>query len=98
MRVAMLRRILPYLPEIGSMAFRRKIVDLFPHEGVQMLKTAVDVMHRRSVEIYGAKKRALAEGDEVVTRQVGEGKDIMSILRTSTGYMRSRASSNACVY
>ena len=78
----MLRRILPYLPDFGSRAFRRKLVDICPHEGVQNMKAIVDVMHRRSLEIYEEKKRALAQGDEAVTRQVGEGKDIMSILRT----------------
>ncbi|KAI0760477.1 cytochrome P450 [Fomes fomentarius] len=76
----MVRRLLPYLPEIGSASFRGKIVDLIPHRGVQKMKAVVDVMHRRTVEIYNAKKLALEKGDEAVTRQVGEGKDIMSIL------------------
>lgn len=39
-------------------------------------------MHRRAVHIYEQKKRALEEGDESVTKQIGEGKDIMSILST----------------
>ncbi|TFK86201.1 cytochrome P450 [Polyporus arcularius HHB13444] len=74
------RRLLPYLPEWGSPALRRKIVESIPHEGVQKAKSVVDTIHRRSVEIYEEKKRALEEGDEKVTRQIGEGKDIMSIL------------------
>ena len=75
-----LRRILPYLPEIGPPAFRAKLVDLFPHEGVQDVKRFIDTVHSRSVEIYRGKLRALELGDEAVAKQVGEGKDIMSIL------------------
>ncbi len=74
------RRLLPYLPEWGSPALRRKIVESIPHEGLQKSKSIVDTIYRRSVEIYEEKKRALEEGDEKVTRQIGEGKDIMSIL------------------
>ena len=79
-KVNHLRRILPYLPDIGTPAFRARLVDLFPHEGVQGLKRFIDVMHRRSIEIYREKVRALELGDEAVAKQVGEGKDIMSIL------------------
>ncbi|KAI1794335.1 cytochrome P450 [Ganoderma leucocontextum] len=75
-----LRRALPYLPEIGTPAFRAKLVDMFPHEGVQGVKRFIDTIHRRSIEIYREKVRALNLGDEAVARQVGEGKDIMSIL------------------
>ncbi|RPD61500.1 cytochrome P450 [Lentinus tigrinus ALCF2SS1-6] len=74
------RRLLPYIPEWGSPAFWRWVVELIPHEGLQKMKSIVDTMHQRSVEIYEQKKRALEEGDEKVTRQIGEGKDIMSIL------------------
>ena len=41
----------------------------------------MDTMHARSVAIFDAKKAALARGDADVARQVGEGRDIMSILR-----------------
>ncbi|RPD74079.1 cytochrome P450 [Lentinus tigrinus ALCF2SS1-7] len=75
-----LRRLLPYLPDIGTPAFREKLVDLFPNESVRRTKALSDIMYRRSVEIYREKVRALELGDEAVTKQVGEGKDIMSIL------------------
>lgn len=38
-------------------------------------------MEIRSREILEAKRAALRAGDEAVKQQVGEGKDIMSILR-----------------
>ena len=90
METTLLRRILPYIPEGGSAWIKRKIVEMIPHAGVQKMKAVVDVMHRRSIEIYEEKKRALEEGDEAVTRQVGEGKDIMSILRASRRPIRQR--------
>jgi hypothetical protein len=37
-------------------------------------------MHNTSVEILQAKRCALQEGDEAVERQIGRGRDIMSIL------------------
>ncbi|KAI0760472.1 cytochrome P450 [Fomes fomentarius] len=79
-KVAFLRRLLPYVIDVGPPWLRRKILELIPHKGLQELKAIVDTMHRRSVEIFEEKKRALEKGDEAVTQQVGEGKDIMSIL------------------
>ena len=40
----------------------------------------MDVLHNTTVEIFEAKKKALEEGDEAVTQQIGQGKDFMSIL------------------
>ena len=47
---------------------------------VQNMKYIVDTMWRRSQEIYASKKRAFEQGDEAVAQQIGEGKDLMSIL------------------
>ena len=44
------------------------------------MKTFIDGLHQESVKIYNAKLDALARGDEAVSKQVGEGKDVMSIL------------------
>lgn len=38
-------------------------------------------MDAQSTDIYAKKKEALARGDEEVVKQVGQGKDIMSVLR-----------------
>lgn len=37
-------------------------------------------MYKTSVDIFESKKAALALGDEAVMKQVGEGKDIISVL------------------
>ena len=75
--VGHLRRLLPYLPDLGSLALRRKVVEMVPHEGLQRMKAFADTMHRRSVEILREKQRALQRGDEAVMKH---GRDIMSIL------------------
>ena len=65
----------------GPNWLRRAIVDATPLASVQYMKNIVDTMHARSCEIVAEKRAALARGDDAVKRQVGEGKDIMSILR-----------------
>ncbi|KAI0761511.1 cytochrome P450 [Trametes elegans] len=80
MQINILRRILPYLPEIGSPWFNRKILELIPHKGLQKLKSIVDKLHERAVFIYKEKKDAIERGDEAISHKVGEGRDLMSIL------------------
>ncbi|KAI0718774.1 cytochrome P450 [Cerioporus squamosus] len=75
-----LRRLLPYVSDFGSPALRRKLLQFIPNPGVQKMKDIVDTMWRRSVEIYESKKLAIEQGDEAVSQQIGEGKDLMSIL------------------
>ncbi|KAI0760700.1 cytochrome P450 [Fomes fomentarius] len=79
-KVNHLRRIMPYLPESGSIQTRRTIMGMVPHAGIRQMKAIIDTLHRRSSEIYAAKKRALEQGDQELAMQIGEGKDIMSIL------------------
>ncbi|TBU37650.1 hypothetical protein BD309DRAFT_599912, partial [Dichomitus squalens] len=79
-RRCLLRRLVPYVSDLGPPAICRWLLDMFPHKGVQQLKSIVGVMHERSLEIFQLKKQALEQGDEAVAHQVGEGKDIMSIL------------------
>ncbi|RDB25854.1 Docosahexaenoic acid omega-hydroxylase CYP4F3 [Hypsizygus marmoreus] len=72
--------IFPKVVKIGTARFRRFVVDLIPLTNVRRLRDIVNVMDATSVEIYTAKKNALAQGDEAVIKQIGRGKDIMSIL------------------
>ena len=84
MHIAFLRRLLlPYLPERGK-ALQRWLLDRLPHPRVQRVKDIVDTLHRCAVMVFESKKAALAAGDESVMRQIGEGRDIMSILSRST--------------
>ncbi|TEB29745.1 cytochrome P450 [Coprinellus micaceus] len=72
------------LPFIHSLnlppRFLRWLVDVVPWNNLHAIRDIVDVMHNTSVEIVESKKRAIKEGEESILRQVGKGKDIMSIL------------------
>ena len=70
------RQQLHILVKIDIPRFRRFIVDHLP------FKDVVDSIQHTSTEILEAKKRALQEGDEAIVRQIGQGKDITSILCT----------------
>ena len=44
----------------------------------------VDAMHENSTKILEMTKKALEKGDDAVTHQIAEGKDIMSVLCESS--------------
>ena len=66
--------------KLGPPKFRRFILDLIPWRTLHQLRDISDVIHGTAVEIINSKKRALEDGDEAVARQIGQGKDILSIL------------------
>uniref|UniRef100_A0A8H7XZX2 Eukaryotic translation initiation factor 1A n=3 Tax=Agaricales TaxID=5338 RepID=A0A8H7XZX2_PSICU len=68
------------LVKIGTPKLRRAILNWLPFKTLHQLRDIVDTMHETSVKILDSKKKALMEGDEAVERQVGRGKDILSIL------------------
>ena len=73
--------VVPYLYKLGPPALRRWALDhLLPDRRVQHLKDIADFLDSQARSIISKKRLALKEGDEAVTQQVGEGKDIMSIL------------------
>ncbi|KAI8972821.1 cytochrome P450 [Trametes punicea] len=78
--LSVFRWTLPYLVHLGTPAFRRQLIRWLPMQRLHKLQDVVDTMHRRATEIYLEKKARLAKGDEALIQQVGEGKDIMSIL------------------
>ncbi|KAG5637793.1 hypothetical protein H0H81_003185 [Sphagnurus paluster] len=74
------------LAKIGSPKFRRACVELLPLKNVQKIKEMTDIMDKTSREIVDSKRQALKKGNEAVQQQVGQGKDIISIL--SKPYLR----------
>ncbi|KAI0333106.1 cytochrome P450 [Cubamyces sp. BRFM 1775] len=75
------QQLLPWLVRIGPSSFRRRVVEIAPHGTVtQRMKHISDVMYARSTEIVNEKKAALTRGDVAVKEQLGEGKDLMSVL------------------
>ncbi|KAJ3774512.1 cytochrome P450 [Lentinula raphanica] len=72
--------ILPHVSRIGTASFRRFIVNILPWENLHHLRDMIDYMHLIAEDIYRNKKRAFEIGDEAVARQIGRGKDLISIL------------------
>ncbi|KAG6893218.1 hypothetical protein C0992_010845 [Termitomyces sp. T32_za158] len=72
--------LLPALVKIGSPKFRRWVVDHFPSKRVRAIRDIIDIWDRTTTEIFEAKKKALKEGDEALAHQIGQAKDLMSIL------------------
>ncbi|KAI0347504.1 cytochrome P450 [Trametopsis cervina] len=74
------RLLYPKVRNIGSPAFRSAVVKLIPSKNLRALRALVSTMQTQARLIFDGKKRALAEGNKAVMHQIGEGKDIMSIL------------------
>ncbi len=72
-----------YLQRLGPPHFRRRLADLatlLPDPNLKHLRWIVNTMDDTSKELFALRKAAFAKGDKAVLEQVGEGKDIMSIL------------------
>ncbi|CAL1701693.1 unnamed protein product [Somion occarium] len=76
----LLVRFIPFASRIGSPAFRRRVIEMFPNKLVRRALAISDALDQTSKEILRAKRAALAAGDEAVSEQIGEGKDIISVL------------------
>ncbi|KAJ6513336.1 cytochrome P450 [Mycena sanguinolenta] len=72
--------LLPLVTEIGPPKFRRFIVDIVPWKNLHEIRDVFDTLYATAVHIYNLKKAALEAGDEAVSSQIAEGKDIISIL------------------
>ena len=80
--------VIPKVYNIGPAWFRRAVVNLVPLRDVRIIRDGIDLMWRTSNEIYAQKKAALAAGDDAVARQVGHGRDILSLLSTLFSLLR----------
>lgn len=58
-----------------------KMLRLMPGRDIRRMLEISDAMTQRSFELINDRKTALLQGDEVLAKQVGAGKDIMSLLR-----------------
>jgi hypothetical protein len=56
------------------------IVNVLPSPTLHELRDMADLMHATSVEIYKSKKQALEEGGNAMEQQIGQGKDVISVL------------------
>ncbi|KAG2003363.1 cytochrome P450 [Coprinopsis cinerea AmutBmut pab1-1] len=72
--------IYPLVYWIGTPKFQRRLVDWLPWKDLHDLRNMTDVLHNTSVEIFETKKKALLQGEEAMAKEVGRGKDIISVL------------------
>ena len=80
-RLSMFRKVVPPATQLLPRALLRMLVAAFPvRTRVRELGRVVGTMYSRAGDIYADKKRAFAEGDAEVVRQVQRGKDTLSIL------------------
>ena len=79
-KVGVVGFLLRYFKHIGTPAFQRMALKIFPNRNIHRLQEVTDVLHARSVLIFNEKKAALEKGDEGLKAQIGEGHDIMSVL------------------
>ena len=86
-KIAFLRMYLTPLVKLGTPKFRRFILNLIPWKTLHHLRDISDVIHNTAVEIISSKKRALNDGDEAAESQIGQGKDILSILSRGFSFL-----------
>ncbi|KAA1472320.1 cytochrome P450 [Dentipellis sp. KUC8613] len=81
-KVAIFFELVPWLDKIGPRSFRRFACDylLAWWPAFNKLVGIVDIMDETTREVFERKKAALAQGDDALLHQIGEGRDIMSIL------------------
>ena len=83
-----LRGLLPVCVRLGPAWFRRKILDAFPSSRIQRVKYIIDTVHDGCRKLLAEKRAALTKGDQELLHAVGEGKDIMSVLRAFSSSLR----------
>ncbi|KIP02197.1 hypothetical protein PHLGIDRAFT_122687 [Phlebiopsis gigantea 11061_1 CR5-6] len=74
------RVLIPYVQPYLHPAVVRFLSHFLPSRSMRRYRDIVNIMDKQSRYIYQSKKAALEKGEEAVVQQIGEGKDIMSIL------------------
>ncbi|KAJ7935175.1 cytochrome P450 [Mycena leptocephala] len=73
-------QVLPFLLRTTPPALRRWMIDFVPLPNLRLARDLVDVMDKNSRTILEKKRDAIAKGDVAVMEQIGQGKDITSLL------------------
>ena len=73
-------------------------MDLIPSETVQRLRDIINIFHETSVEILETKKEALRRGDQALAAQIGQGKDIISILCEVSFYLSLHSTHKTSIF
>ncbi|KAF7330916.1 hypothetical protein MVEN_02431300 [Mycena venus] len=73
-------QLLPFLLRTTTPSFRRWMIDYIPLPDLRLARDLVDVMDNNSRRILAKKRETISKGDIAVLEQIGQGKDIMSLL------------------
>ena len=74
--------LLPYAIAYVPLSIRRAVAPYLPIPKWGKMLNIVETMATQSKKIFYGKRDALEKGDEALRHQVGEGRDVMSILST----------------
>ncbi|KAJ3758988.1 cytochrome P450 [Lentinula raphanica] len=72
--------VLPLVIKVLPKSVRVFLMNILPWRTLHNARDMANYMHDLAVQIYQEKKHALEEGDEAVLKQIGKGKDLLSIL------------------
>ncbi|KAJ7479855.1 cytochrome P450 [Mycena latifolia] len=89
-RTALIRQTIPWAVKLGPVWARRFAIAVAPFAHVTLLKHFSDILWSTANEVLTSKQDALAKGDASVAEQIGQGKDIMSILLRNNSKLNAR--------
>ena len=78
--ITAVRQIFPFIVKYTSAKFRKLVMNILPWKKLHVLRDISYMLHEMATEVLESKRSALAKGDVAVAEQVGQGKDLMSIL------------------
>jgi hypothetical protein len=74
------RNLLPYFTKVFHPKVLKFLGKAAPWKALNRVIELTDIMNANAKEIYETKKRLLESGDSTTVKQVGDGKDIISLL------------------
>ena len=77
------RNLFPYVSKIFNPKVLKYMGKVIPWGALNRTIELTETMHANTRDIYETKKRLLESGDSGTVKQVGDGKDIISLLSTS---------------
>ena len=92
------RNLFPYVTKIFHPKLLKFMGKAIPWRVLNRLIELTGTMHANARDIYDTKKRLLELGDSATVKQVGDGKDIISLLSTSTVFYNCRPHSRLLKY
>ncbi len=77
------RNLFPYVTKIFHPKVLKFMGKAIPWRALNRAIYLTGTMHANARDIYETKKRLLESGDSATVKQIGDGKDIISLLSTS---------------